>query len=168
LTDDELRRASKKKDNTREHTWYLCFAHIPSELIDQIHFLHNGVYVPYEFEVHGRSVFKEYGSVAPGVKALKDLVEIFPDTGVRQNSKAYIWCENPNMKPYVTFRGNGALWEMELDDPSVIRRTWGDLPINLDQFREWVVAHRSELHLCWKEAVELYYGFHPEKRLSHA
>jgi hypothetical protein len=154
LSDEELRR-HLARTKTMENTWWLYFGNIPIDLIDEVSFKTGRVYVPYDFELHGRAEFAKSGQHMASKASLDEFHKICGPKNRFETPQAMVSCVSASSKPSVTFQAGGAAWEIDLAT-FIPTASIGDLPKNIAAVIEWTKIHREELVALWPTAVETY------------
>jgi hypothetical protein len=155
--DKRLKRAFKTM-KTKEKTWWISFAPIPSDLIVAVDVKTNKGYQPYAFDPHGRIGMANVGLFAPSEATLATLQPLLPGLHQFEIAKARMICTDPAQEPMVAIRGRGTERIFTIRDTRLVDGS----DLKQHELEDWVRQHRDELLGCWQQAVESYHSFHPE------
>lgn len=160
-SDKELKRLLRHA-TTKETTWWLSFRPVSTEKIVAVDFNAGSQFVPYDFELHGRSALRRYGFVFPGEACLQQVADLVPAAHPFERPKAFVFCEDPSKPAKVAIRGGGVVRAFEIlgAKPFV-----GEIDAIGATLQQWVMRHKDELMNCWQEAAELYYEVYPDRRM---
>ncbi|PVZ37342.1 hypothetical protein [Pseudomonas sp. CC120222-01a] len=165
LSDDELRRLLKKKDSSKEHTWYLHFGPVQSSLIEAVDFKLGGNYISYDFERHGLEAMSELGIECVAGVAHTQLLEIVKPGHRQEIVHAGVICTDPLKDRNVCIRGLGNSCVLNIDSKRVVTLHKDDSNYPIKAVESWAEGNVHELIRCWEGAVESFYRFFPEKRI---
>ncbi|WP_025854641.1 hypothetical protein [Pseudomonas sp. CHM02] len=161
LTAQALQHQLSLTGNSEEHCWYLHRGAIPAQLIQEVCYLTQDGYVPYDFETHGRVDMQAAGFGCAREQINARLATVLPASNRFEAPKAFVICENPNAPIYLTVRGAGTThsFDMETGEPV----TAVDTNYPLASVQQFVIAHRDEWQVCRNAAIAGYYRFYPEQ-----
>ena len=158
---DAQRKKMMKIEPTKEQTWWLSFTPVQTNKFVSVDFNDNGVFVPYDFESHGRAALRRDGLAVPSRSTLDELAQLVPSTHQFETAKALMICAEPTMRQVVVIRGGG---QMDAYDVSNGQHVMGNPDRAPYDVQDWIARHRAELMTCWEQAIELYYEAYPARR----
>ncbi|MQG92117.1 hypothetical protein [Pseudomonas sp. MN1F] len=165
LSDDELRRLLKKKDSSKEHTWYVHFGPVQPGLLEAVDVKVGNDYIPYDFERHGLEAMSESGIECVAGTAHKQLLEIVKPGHRHEIVHAGVICIDPSKDKNVCIRGLGNSCVLNIDSKRVVALHKEDSNYPKKAVELWAEENVHELTRCWERAVESFYRFYPEKRV---
>lgn len=94
-----------KSDKTKEKTWYVFGGVIPLEQFISIDFMASeNVYVPYDFEAHGRKIMEDSGFFCVSASKLQELNK--STSSQFTGGSVFALSTNEEPEPYISFRNN--------------------------------------------------------------
>lgn len=94
-----------KSDKTKEKTWYVFGGVIPLEQFISIDFMASeNVYVPYDFEAHGRKIMEDSGFFCVSASKLQELNK--STSSQFTGGSVFALSTNEEPEPYIAFRNN--------------------------------------------------------------
>ncbi|MBF8670257.1 hypothetical protein IR012_12525 [Pseudomonas putida] len=164
LTDEQLGRLLRRKDTSKEHTWYLHFGPIPADLILDVDFKIGDGYVTYNFEEHGLEAMSESGIECVRGLAHEQLLNIIKPAHQHEVVHAAVICVDPSAERNVLIRGDGNSCVLSIDTRRVLALHKIDPSYPIKEVESWALENIQELTRCWECALEGFYRFYPEKR----
>jgi hypothetical protein len=155
---DKLLKSMYKNKKTKEKTWWISFIAIPSKFISAVDFKCGDKYIPYNFELHGRTGMAEVGFIIPSADTISTLRPLLPGLNAFENASARIICPTPEHEPIVHIRGQGTDRIFRINDGKFFAGT----AATQNELEAWVLQHKDELMTCWHQAVSSYKEFYPE------
>jgi hypothetical protein len=156
----DLRRLMRTT-STKETTWWLSFSPVRPDCFVSVDVNVKCKFEPYDFERHGREQMRRDGFAFPSALAQAELGEIVEPSHQFEQTKAFVFCENPDKPPKVVVRGGSMVRAFEIGTRALVV---GDVDQKTVPLQAWIARHEEELRACWCEAVKLFDEFHPNHR----
>ena len=166
LSDEELSGLLGDKDSSKEHSWFIHFGPIESDLISAVDFKTDNGYVPYDFETHGREAMSDLGIECIKNEAHQRLLEIVKPAHPHEIVHAAVVCREPSDIKMVFVRGLGNTCFFNIETRKAVALMKDDPNYPLRDVASWVEEHNQEIMSCWNSAVEGYYRFYPDKKVG--
>lgn len=147
---------------TKESTWYVHVGPIEPTCISSVQGLAEGVYTPFDFELHGRPELLESGIHAAPADLSNELNSLWGHLKPFEIPLASCFCQNPDEAPSVGFDCNGNRWDIDLESLKVKKIYIGHPPANLQDYQDFVSRNKPTFNELWKEAVDSYYRYYPK------
>jgi hypothetical protein len=147
---------------TKESTWYVHVGPIEPSCISAVEGLAEGVYTPFDFELHGRPELLKSGIHPTPAELSNELSNLWGDRKPFEIPLASCFCANPDEAPNVGFDYKGNRWDIYLDSLEIKKVYIGHLPENLQDYLDFVSQNKSTFEGLWKEAIESYYRYYPK------
>lgn len=147
---------------TKENTWYVHVGPIEPSCISAVEGLAEGVYTPFDFEMHGRPELLKSGIHPTPAELSNELSNLWGDSKPFEIPMVSCFCANPDEAANVGFDYKGNRWDIYLDSLAIKKVHIGHLPENLQDYLDFVSRNKSTFEGLWKEAVESYYRYYPK------
>lgn len=154
LSDSELRRWMKSP-KLKHDTWYVHTETLPTERILSVEFMEKpDVYVPYDFESHGRSELEKSGLYSITAEQFKDLNEISQEEDFT-GGEVLITCPDPGAVPAILFRKRNSVHVFAIDDGRLmLSHGTRFIPESLKTVSDWVKQNSGQLMDFWNKSRE--------------
>lgn len=154
LSDSELKRWTKSP-KLKHETWYIHTETLPIERILSIEFMEKpDVYVPYDFELHGRSELEKAGLYSITSQQFNELNGISQEEGFT-GGEVFVICPNPDAVPTIVFRKRNSAHVFAIDDGRfMMSQGTPFVSESLKTISEWVKKNSDQLMDLWNNSRE--------------
>ena len=120
MSDEKLRKLLKKKDSSKEHTWYLHFGPVSPDLITAVDYKVGRDYVTYDLNAHGREALAEAGIECVSADSIRDLEKIIAPSHQHELIHAVVICCEPSDRKIVFIRGSGNTCLVDIESNELV------------------------------------------------
>lgn len=154
LSDSELKRWTKSP-KLKHDTWYVHTETLPIERILSIEFMEKpDVYVPYDFELHGRSELEKSGLYSITAEQFKELNEISQEEDFT-GGEVLVICPKPDAEPAIVFRKRNSAHVFAIGDGRLMGSQGTRFnPDSLKTISDWVMNNSGQLMGLWNKSLE--------------
>ncbi|PQK87841.1 hypothetical protein [Pantoea ananatis] len=154
LSDSEVKRWAKSP-KLKHDTWYIHTETLPIERILSIEFMEKpDVYVPYDFELHGRSELEKSGIYSITSEQFKELNGVLKD-GDFTGGEVFIICPKPDAEPAIVFRKRNSAHIFAIHDGRLMGSQGTRFSRDsLKTISDWVMKNSGQLMGLWNKSLE--------------
>lgn len=159
LSDPELRRWAKSP-KLKNDTWFVHNGVLPAERIISVEYMQmQDIYVPYDFEKHGRPELERYGIFSISKAELEDL-NLKELNAPFLNGSIVVCCPHPNAPPVVVFRKRDSKLVLKIENGEFLGRE-GCLFTDGDTKRlsAWTSGNAGNLMILWNKSKESWFRY---------
>ena len=144
-----------KSPKLKHDTWYIHTETLPIERILSVEFMEKpDVYVPYDFELHGRSELEKSGLYSITVEQFIELNGMLQEEDFT-GGEVLIICPEPDAEPAIVFRKRNSAHVFAIGDGRLMGSQGATfIPESLKIISEWVKQSSEQLMTLWNRSRE--------------
>ncbi|WP_410529621.1 hypothetical protein H0S68_25025 (plasmid) [Serratia sp. AXJ-M] len=159
LSDTELLRWMKSP-KLKHDTWYVHTGTLPPDRILSVEYMEKpDIYVPYDFELHGRRQLEKSGFFCITASENNELNTAASNTHYLPGS-IFVICPHPDAPPAITFRKSGGILVLSINNGKKLQEegvAFSEEAVN--KLSTWAMNKTDSLMGLWEKSKENWHRF---------